>query len=79
MNPYESIWTVDMKVMATQSELNPVYPSQPDLAAGDNFGSCLKPYSVEDLVKCWSLWYLFKLKLGPHWVVTLDNEIKLKM
>lgn len=48
----------------------PVYPSQPDLAAGDRFGSCLKQYSLEDLVKCWSLWYLFKLKLGPHWVVT---------
>lgn len=56
----------------------PVYPSQPKLAVGYNFGSCVKQYSVEDLLKCWSLWHLFKLKFGPHWVVTEDNEIKLK-
>lgn len=56
----------------------PIYPSQPDLAARYNFGSCLKQYSVEGLLKCWPLWHLFKLKLGPHWVLTEDNEIKLK-
>lgn len=43
-----------------------VYPSQPDLAVGYNFGSCLKHWiSLKR-----PLWYLFKLKLGPHWVVT---------
>lgn len=55
-----------------------VYTSRPDLDVGYNFGSCTKQYSVTDLLKCWSLWHLFKLELGPHWVVTEDNEIKLR-
>lgn len=56
-----------------------VYPSQPDLAVGYNFGLCLKQYSLADLLKYWSLWHLFKMELRPHWVVTEDNEINLRI
>lgn len=33
--------------------------SQPGLAIGYNF-----EYSVADLLKCWTLWHLFRLELG---------------
>lgn len=65
-----------MIVMTAYSELTQFIPPSQTLLWDTIFGSCLKHYSVADLLKCWCLWHLFKLELGPHWVVTEDNEIK---